>query len=104
MKRVVIAVAAVLLLMFAVSAFAIDNSQPSQGTVPNFDQMKADYLKKFDERINSLQEKKACVQAANTQEDLKLCFEQNKVNMKEQRDERGGGRGRNSSKDLLPVK
>ena len=106
MKRVVIAVAAALSLIFAVSAFAIDGSQSPQSTAINLDQMKADRLKKLDERMNSLQEEKTCVQAANTQDDLKACWEKHKVDMKEHRDDRRRGRGMYGpgSKDTLPVK
>lgn len=107
MKQVVIAVAAALSLVFAVSAFGTDGSQPPQGTaVLNFDQMKANRMKILDERLNRLQEEKTCVQAANTQDDLKACRDKHKVAMKEKRDNRRGGRGMHipKSEETLPVK
>ena len=94
MKRVVIAVAAVVSLVFAVSAFAAD-IQPSAGTAPNFEQMKADHLKMLDDRINGLQEERACAQAAKNQDELRACRSKHKAEMKEHRDEmkKKGGPG-----------
>jgi len=85
MKKAVIAGAALLTLVFAVPAFAVDISQPQKGIAPSFDQMKADRMKKIDERMTSLQEEKACVQAAKTQDDLKACWVKHKDEMKEHR-------------------
>jgi hypothetical protein len=95
MRRVVIAVAAALSLVSAVPAFAIEASQPAQETVPNFEQMKTGHLKNLDERINSLQQEKICVQAAKNQDDLMACRAKHKAEMKEHRDEMGmrGGPG-----------
>ena len=95
MKRVVIVVAAVLSLVFVVPAFAIEGSQPPKETGLNFEQMKADHLKKLDERMTSLQEEKTCAQAAKNQDDLRACRAKHKAEMKEYRDEmrRGGGPG-----------
>ena len=107
MNRVVIAVAAVLSLVIAASAFGTDGSQPPQGTTAlTFDQMKANCLTMLDERLNSLQEEKTCVQAANTQDDLKACWEKHKVAMKAKRNYRRGGRGMHipESVDTIPVK
>jgi len=95
MKRVVIAAVA-LLLGLSVSAFAIEGSQPPKETAPNFEQMKADHLKKLEERMSSLQEEKACVQAANNQDGLKACRAKHKAEMREHRDDmrmRGGPGG-----------
>jgi hypothetical protein len=87
MKRIVIAVAAALPLVFAVPAFATDASQPSKETGTNFEQMQADHLKMLDERLNSLQQEKACVQAAKNQDNLRACRAKHKAEMKEHRDE-----------------
>ena len=88
MKRGVIAVAAVLSLVFVVPAFAVDGSQPPTATATNFEQMKADYLKKLDDRMTSLQQEKTCVQAAKVLDDFKACKPKfNKTDMKERRDE-----------------
>jgi len=73
MKREVIAAVAVLSLLFTVPAFAVEGTQPSPVTPPDFEQMKAAHLKRLDNRINSLQEEKACVQAAKNHDDLKAC-------------------------------
>ena len=70
MKRVVIAVAAVLSLVFALTAFAVEDVQPWKETGVNFEQMKVDHLKKLDERMNSLQQEKTCAQAAKNHDDL----------------------------------
>ena len=94
MKTVVFAVVA-LSLILAVSAFAIEGTQPSKETVPNFEQLKADHLKKLEERMTSLQQEKACVQAAKSQDDLRACRMKHKAEMKEHRGEmrKGGGPG-----------
>jgi len=62
-------------------------SQPTKQTSPNFEQMKADHLKKLDERINSLQQEKVCVQSAKNQDDLKACWAKHKAEMEKHRDE-----------------
>ncbi len=87
MRRVVIAVAAVLSLAFALPAFAIEGIQPPKETGINFEQMKADHLKKLDERMNYLQQEKTCVEAAKNQDDLITCRSKQKAEMKERRDE-----------------
>jgi len=87
MKRVVIAVAAVLSLVFAIPAFAIEGIQPPKETGINFEQMKADHLKKLDERMNSLQQEKTCVEAAKNRDDLITCRSKHKAEMKGHGDE-----------------
>ena len=95
MKRAVIAVAAVLSLIFAGLAFAAESIQPSAGNAPNFEQMKADHLKRIDDRIKSLQEAKVCTQAAKNQDGLRACWSKHKPEMKKHHDEmrRRGGLG-----------
>lgn len=96
MKRKVIAVAAVLSMTFAVPAFAAEGIQQPKEVLPNFEQMKADHLKRLNDRINSLQEEKACAQAAKKQDDLNACRLKHRGEMKERRDEmrmRGGPGG-----------
>jgi hypothetical protein len=85
MKKVVIAVAAIVALLFAMSAFAVEGSPPAKATCADFDQRKAFHMKKLDERINSLQQEKACVQAAQNQDELKACRSKHKAEMKEHR-------------------
>ena len=95
MKRAVIAVAAALSLIFAGLAFAVEGIQPSAGTALNFEQLKADHLKKLEERMSSLQQEKTCVQAAKSQDDLWACRSKHKAEMKEHHDwmRKGGGPG-----------
>jgi len=95
MKREVIAAVAVLSLVFAVPAFAVEGTQPSAGTNPHFEQVKADHLKKLDDRINSIQEEKACVQAAKNEDDFMACMKKGK---------RRGGHGRPGSQIPPQVK
>jgi hypothetical protein len=98
MKKVVIAVAAVLSLVFAVTVFAVEGDQPSKeaSPSPSFEQMKDDHLKKLDARMTSLQQEKTCVQAANNQDDLKTCRAKHRAEMQGQPGEmrkRGGPGG-----------
>ena len=95
MKRVVIAVAAFVSLVFALTAFAVEGVQPPKEMGVNFEQMKADHLKKLDARMDSLQQEKICVQAANNQDDLMTCRSKHKADMKGHGDEmrKGGGPG-----------
>ena len=72
MKRTFIA-AAVLSLAFAVPVFAADGGQQQQGQTPNFEQKQAEILKMIDARTASLQDDRACVQAAKKLDDLKVC-------------------------------
>jgi hypothetical protein len=65
----------------------IEGSQPTKETGPKFDQMKADHLKILDERMNSLQQEKACVQAAKNKDDLRACRSKHKAEMKVHRDD-----------------
>jgi hypothetical protein len=59
----------------------IEGNQPTKETSPSFEQMQADHLKILDERINSLQREKTCVQAAKNQDDLKACRSEHKAEM-----------------------
>ena len=93
MKKTVIGLAAALSLAFAASAFAAEGTQPSTGTPPDFEQMKAYRLQKIDDRMNSLQKEKVCVKAAKSQDDLRACRSKHKTEMKEHRGKmkKGGG-------------
>jgi hypothetical protein len=93
MKRVVIAVAAVVSLVFALTAFAVEGVQPPKETGVNFEEMKAGHLKKLDARINSLQQEKTCAQAAKSQDDLMSCRSKHQAEMKGHGDgmRKGGG-------------
>ena len=65
----------------------IEGSQPTKETGPHFEQMKADHLKKLDERMTSLQQEKTCVQAAKNQDDVMACRSKHKAEMKKHRDD-----------------
>jgi len=95
MKKAVIAAVAVLSLILAGLSFAVEGIQPSAGTVPNFEQMKADHLKKLDDRMTSLQKEKVCVEAAKNQDDLRACRSKHKAEMKGHGDQmrKKGGHG-----------
>ena len=85
MKRTAV-VAAVLSLAFAVPAFAAGTGQPPMGPGPNFDQRKAEVLKKLDEQMSSLQEAKVCIQAAKNHDDMKACREKHMAEVKQSRE------------------
>ena len=92
MKKTLIA-AALLLLAFAVPAFAVEGSQPQTAPGQTFEQRQAHILKMIDGRMAALQEGKACVQAAKNDNDLKACREKHMAEMKEKRGEMRHERG-----------
>jgi len=106
MKKVVIAVAAVVSLVFALTAFAVEGVQPPKETGVNFEQMKADHMQKLDARMNSLQQEKTCAQAAKNQDDLMSCRSKHKAAMKGRQDEMrmGGGPYGSGAQASPPVK
>jgi hypothetical protein len=103
MKRVVIAVAAVVSLVFALTAFAIEDTQPTKETGISFEQTKANHLKRLDDRINSLQEEKTCAQTAKTNDDLMTCKFKHKAEMKGQHGDMKKGLGRYGSGVKVPT-
>ncbi len=92
MKRALIA-AALVSLAFVVPAFAVEGSQPPAAPGKTFEERQAFILKMIDGRIASLQEGKACVQAAKSDTDLKACREKHMSEMKERRGEMRHERG-----------
>ena len=82
MKRTVIAAATAVSLMFTGMAFGAEGTQPSKGTAPTFEQMKAGHLKMLDDRINSLQKERTCAQAAKTPDDIQACRKKHREEMK----------------------
>ena len=84
--------AAIMWLCLAMPLFAFDGGPPRQGPGPNFQQRKAEMLKRIDERLIRLQQMKACIQAARNPDDAMAC--RDKFGMKngpeDQRDERRG--------------
>jgi hypothetical protein len=93
MKRTVIAAA--LLLAFAAPVIAVEGDQPPKPPGPNFENVKADILKRLDMQIASAQQTKACVQEAKKHEDIKGCMEKRKAEMQKLREEhrKPGGPG-----------
>ena len=92
MKKTLIA-AALLSLAFAVPTFAVEGGRPPTAPGQTFEQRQSHILKMIDERIISLQEGKACVQAAKNDNDLKACREKHMSEMKEKRGEMRHERG-----------
>lgn len=86
MKRALSAVA-LLSLVFAVQAFAVDGGNPATSSGKTFEQRQANILKMIDERIASMQEGRTCVQAAKNDEDIKACREKQMAKMKGKRGE-----------------
>ncbi len=62
-------------MLMASPAFAAESTPPAKGPGPNFEQIKAETLKRIDGRIARNQEEKTCVQAAKNHEDLKACHD-----------------------------
>lgn len=83
MKTATIAVA--VSILFAVPVFAVDNAPQPKGPGPNFEQRKAEILKRIDGRIARNQEERACVQAAQNHNDIKACRDKFKAEFQEQR-------------------
>jgi hypothetical protein len=76
MKRTVIA-ATVLSLAFALPTLAIESKAPAdlptKKPAQSFEERKVQILKHLEDRNTKLQEEKACVQAAKSDEDLRVC-------------------------------
>lgn len=70
--------------LFAVPAFAIDNAPVPKAPVQNFEQHKAEILKRIDERIARSQEEKICIQAAQNQNDIKVCRDKIREEVRDQ--------------------
>jgi len=73
MKKVIITLFGILL--FSTQALAADNGPQKNGPGENFEERKAEVLRRIDKRIARNQEEKACVQAANNHEALRACRE-----------------------------
>ena len=85
MKKTAIA-ATVLILSLAAPVFAAGSGQPEAGQGPNFDQSKAEILKKLDEQMSSIQKAKVCIQAAKNQDDIKTCRDKRMADVKQSRE------------------
>ena len=78
-------VTAAVFILFATAAVAADNTQQPMVQGHNFEQHRADILKRIDERIVRNREEKSCVQAAKNHEDIKACQDKFKAEVREQR-------------------
>jgi hypothetical protein len=78
--------AAVLSLAFAAPVWAAGGGQPTTGPTPNFDERKAEVLKKVDEQMIILQEAKVCIKAAKNHDDLRTCREKHMAEAKQLRE------------------
>jgi uncharacterized protein HemX len=84
MKKTLIAAVAVSLAL-ALSILAVEVGQAQNVPVQSFDQNKTEMLKMLDTRITSLQEAKNCIQAAQTNDDITVCREKHRAEMREMR-------------------
>ncbi len=73
MKGTLLAIVAASLLCAAPS-IAFDGGQPEQGSGATFEQRKAAFLVRIDQRLARLQEVRACVSAAATPKALRACM------------------------------
>jgi len=73
MKRTLFAVIAASLL-FAMPSVAANGGQVGQGSGAPFEQRKAEFLSRIDQRLARLQEARACVSGATTPEALRACL------------------------------
>ncbi len=80
----------VLAVVSCLSLATMINAQPPQGPGGNFEARKAEILKRIDERMNRLQQMKACIQAAHTRDDFRSCMD--KFGMKDRRQKNMGKR------------
>lgn len=78
-------IAAAVATLFAVPVFAVENAPQQRAAGPNFEQHKAEIIKRIDQRIANNQEEKACVQAATDHKAVKACQEKFKGEMREMR-------------------
>jgi len=78
-------------VVFVFCIFILAYAQSPEGAKPQekipIEQRKAKIISAIDERIKMLQEEKACVSAAQTQEDLRKCREKSREERKELREE-----------------
>ena len=73
MKGILLAIVAASFL-FAMPSIAFDGGQAGQGSGATFEQRKAEFLVRIDQRLARLQEVRACVSTAATLEALRTCM------------------------------
>jgi hypothetical protein len=86
MKKALIT-AAVLSFLVVIPAFAAETAPQQNPPGQTFEQRQADILKMLDARIAALQDGRTCVQAAKSEDDLRVCREKHMAEMREKRGE-----------------
>ncbi len=66
---------AVLALVFVSPLFSAEDATSAKASGANFEQKKADRIKRLDERIARIQGERSCIQMATSRADLKTCRE-----------------------------
>ncbi|HTG01623.1 MAG TPA: hypothetical protein VK654_13670 [Nitrospirota bacterium] len=92
MKKSFIAVT-LLSLVIALPVCAAEGSPPPRPAGQTFEQRQANILQSLDQRLAALQEAKACVQGAKSDDDLRACRQKHMDEMRDKRGDRGPGRG-----------
>lgn len=82
-----IIISLILLPVFAATGVPVEADQPLKAPDTNFEIERAQVLKKLDMTMNSLQEDKACIQAAKNHAEFRLCFKKLRAEMQERLDE-----------------
>jgi hypothetical protein len=77
-------ISAVVAILSAVPAFAVDSTIQPKPAGPNFEKHKSEIISRIDARIARDQEKKSCVQASQNNTDIKACRDKFKAETKEQ--------------------
>ncbi len=67
--------AVLIALCLVTPALAIDGSGPPPRPGQDFQQIKAEILKRIDERLARIQQERSCIQAARNHQDARACRE-----------------------------
>ncbi|HEY4485917.1 MAG TPA: hypothetical protein VI702_06345 [Nitrospiria bacterium] len=78
-------IAAAILLAFSASVFAVEKETPSKEPGAQFEQRKAEHLKRLDGEITTAQEAKGCIQQAKNPEEVKVCMQKRMAAMQQLR-------------------
>jgi len=102
MRTALIAATAVLVL--STPLYSQEQKGMLKGTAPdNFEQRRTGILNSIDQRINSLQEERTCIQAAKSNEDIRSCAEKRRAAAEKAREQRRSqGRPAGSPAPVLP--
>ncbi|MBF0119947.1 MAG: hypothetical protein HQK79_14015 [Desulfobacterales bacterium] len=64
----------IIILLLALSTYAEENIQTNEDNNQNLEQKKSEMLKRFDERIEKLQQGKSCIQEAKSADEVNACW------------------------------